>query len=127
MKYYAQYNHTTGELSKANVKCLNAEVDNIEISEEVFNSFDKYVYDNGNIVLDADYEHKQAVKNAEIRIKELKAELIASDYVANKLIEAYALNDMELFEVYRAKYKDKIEERKKIRAKIDELEEMING
>lgn len=127
MKYYAQYNHTTGELSKANVKCLNTEVDNIEISEEVFNSFDKYVYDNGNIVLDADYEHKQVVKNAKARIEELKAQLVASDYVANKLIEAYALNDMELFEMYRAKYKDKIEERKAIRAKIDELEEMING
>lgn len=61
------------------------------------------------------------------RISELKAQLVASDYVANKLIEAYALNDMELFEMYRAKYKDKIEERKEIRAKIDELEEMING
>ena len=29
--------------------------------------------------------------------------------------------------MYRAKYKDKIEERKAIRAEIDELEEMING
>lgn len=127
MKYYAQYNHTTGELSKANVRCLNKEVDNIEISEEVFNSFDKYVYDNGNIVLDADYEHKQAVKNAEIRIKELKAQLVATDYIANKLIEAYAVRDYDNFDMYTAKYKDKIQERKEIRAMIDELEEIING
>lgn len=66
-------------------------------------------------------------ETAQEKISELKAQLVASDYVANKLIEAYALNDMELFEMYRAKYKDKIEERKAIRAKIDELEEMING
>ena len=59
------------------------------------------------------------------RIAELKAQLVASDYVANKLIEAYALNDMELFETYRTKYKDKIQERKEMRAKIDELEEML--
>lgn len=70
---------------------------------------------------------KPAKEIAQEKIAELKAQLIASDYVANKLIEAYALNDMELFEMYRAKYKDKIEERKAIRAKIDELEEMING
>ena len=62
---------------------------------------------------------------AQSRIGELKAQLVASDYVANKLIEAYALNDMELFEMYRTKYKDKIQERKEIRAKIDELEEML--
>jgi hypothetical protein len=68
-----------------------------------------------------------AKETAQEKIAELKAQLVASDYVANKLIEAYALNDMELFEMYRAKYKDKIEERKAIRAKIDELEEIING
>lgn len=68
-----------------------------------------------------------AKETAETQIAELKAQLVASDYVANKLIEAYALNDMELFEMYRAKYKNKIEERKAMRAKIDELEEMING
>lgn len=70
---------------------------------------------------------KPAKETAQEKITELKAQLVATDYVANKLIEAYALNDMELFEMYRAKYKDKIEERKAIRAKIDELEEMING
>lgn len=70
---------------------------------------------------------KPAKEKAQEKIAELKAQLVASDYVANKLIEAYALNDMELFEMYRAKYKDKIQERKEIRAMIDELEEIING
>ena len=50
MKYYAQYNHTTGELSKANVKCLNVEIDNIEISKELFDNFDKCSYQDGQIV-----------------------------------------------------------------------------
>ena len=55
MKYYAQYNHTTGELSKANVKCLNAEVDNIEISKEWFENFDKCSYQDGQIVYNPDW------------------------------------------------------------------------
>ena len=87
----------------------------------------EYVSHNGEYKPKAEVEALLHRENTESQIAELKAELIASDYVANKLIEAYALNDMELFEMYRAKYKDKIEERKVIRAKIDELEEMING
>lgn len=87
----------------------------------------EYVSHNGEYKPKAEVEALLHRENTESQIAELKAQLVASDYVANKLIEAYALNDMELFEMYRAKYKDKIEERKAIRAKIDELEEMING
>lgn len=87
----------------------------------------EYVSHNGEYKPKAEVEALLHRESVESQIAELKAQLVASDYVANKLIEAYALNDMELFEMYRAKYKDKIEERKAIRAKIDELEEMING
>ena len=87
----------------------------------------EYVFHNGEYKPKAEVEALLHRESIESQIAELKAQLVASDYVANKLIEAYALNDMELFEMYRAKYKDKIEERKAIRAKIDELEEMING
>ena len=70
---------------------------------------------------------KPAKEIAQEKISELKSQLVASDYVANKLIEAYALKDYDSFDMYTAKYKDKILERKEIRAKIDELEEMVNG
>ena len=61
------------------------------------------------------------------RIEQLKAELVATDYVVLKLSEAQALGDTELYEAYKTKYSDKIQERKEIRAMIDELEEVING
>ena len=60
MKYYAQYNHTTGELSKANVKCLNEGFENIEISKEIFDDFENYAWVNGEITFDPNFEHRQA-------------------------------------------------------------------
>ena len=59
------------------------------------------------------------------RIEQLKAELVATDYVVLKLSEAQALGDTELYEAYKTKYSNKIQERKEIRAMIDELEETL--
>lgn len=59
MKYYAQYNNLTLELSKSNCVCLNEEVENIEIGEEVYNNFDDYKYDNGQIIEKSEEEKKQ--------------------------------------------------------------------
>lgn len=58
MKYYAIYNTQTEQLSKAQCKCLNSECINIEVSEDVYNNLDKYIYQNEQIVLDPDYEAK---------------------------------------------------------------------
>ena len=68
-----------------------------------------------------------AKETAQEKISELKAELVASDYVALKMSEAIALNDAELLGLLKVKYKDKLEERQAIRNRIDELEEIING
>ena len=66
-------------------------------------------------------------ENTESQIAELKAQLVASDYVALKMSEAIALNDAELLGLLKVKYKDKLEERQAIRNRIDELEETLNG
>ena len=65
MKYYAIYNTQTGQLSKAQCKCLNTECINIEISKGVYDNLEKFIYQDGEIVLDPDYEAKQAQAEAE--------------------------------------------------------------
>lgn len=46
-------------------KCLNAEISNIEVEEEVYNNIEKYIWDGTNLVLDPEYEDKQAQKERE--------------------------------------------------------------
>ena len=65
MKYYAIYNTQTEQLSKAQCRCLNKEVQNIEITKYVYDNFDKYTYLDGRIVLDVEYELKQKSKEQE--------------------------------------------------------------
>lgn len=59
MKYYAIYNTKTQELSKAQCRCLNAEVENIEITKEVYDNLEKYIYQDGELVLNPNYEAEQ--------------------------------------------------------------------
>lgn len=65
MKYYAHYNTETNELSKAQCKCIDDNVINIEIGEEVYNNFERYIYQNGEIVINPNYEAEQAQKERE--------------------------------------------------------------
>ena len=46
-------------------KCLNAEISNIEVEEEVYNNIEKYIWDGTNLVLDPEYEAKEAQKERE--------------------------------------------------------------
>lgn len=62
MKYYAQYNTLTGDLSKAQCKCLNEEFLNIEIDKHIYDDFEKYIYQEGEIVLNPNYEAEQQAK-----------------------------------------------------------------
>lgn len=65
MKYYAIYNTKTEELSKAQCRCLNAECINMEISKEVYDNLDKYIYQDGELVLNPNYETEQQAKEQE--------------------------------------------------------------
>ena len=64
MTYYAfiQDNkiNGTGECPVA-----NEEIANFEITEEVYNNIDHYIWDGSDVVLDPDYDEKQAQKEAE--------------------------------------------------------------
>ena len=65
MKYYAIYNTKTEELSKAQCRCLNAECVNIEVSKEVYDNLKKYIYQDGKLVLNPNYEAEQEAKEQE--------------------------------------------------------------
>ena len=65
MKYYAIYNTKTEELSKAQCRCLNAECINMEVSKEVYDNLEKYIYQNGELVLNPNYEAEQEAKEQE--------------------------------------------------------------
>lgn len=41
---------------------LNEEIANFEITEEVYNNIDHYIWDGSDVVLDPDYDEKQAIK-----------------------------------------------------------------
>lgn len=62
--YYAfiQNNKINGT---GQVECLNSDVQNIEITEEVYNDIDRYIWDGEAIILDPDYEEKQRQKERE--------------------------------------------------------------
>ena len=65
MKYYAIYNTKMQELSKAQCRCLNEECINIEISKEVFDNFVKYIYQDGELIVNPNYEVEQQAKEQE--------------------------------------------------------------
>lgn len=55
MKYYAQYNKNNGDLYKANCRCVSDFIENIEISQDVYDNLEKYMYKNGEIVENPEY------------------------------------------------------------------------
>ena len=46
-------------------KCLNDDILNVEVDEEIYNNIEKYIYQDGEIILDPDYEAKEAQKEKE--------------------------------------------------------------
>ena len=46
-------------------KCLNENILNIEVTEEIFNNIEKYIYQDGEVVLNPNYEQEQEAKEKE--------------------------------------------------------------
>ena len=50
-------------------RCLNEDVQNLEVSEELYNAFNEnpemYVYSNGEVIIDPDYEEHEAQREKE--------------------------------------------------------------
>lgn len=60
MKYYAIYDEGTNELTRSN--CIINNMICVEVTEEVYNELEKYIYDNGSIVLNPNYDKEQEEK-----------------------------------------------------------------
>lgn len=65
MKNYAIYNTKTEELSKAQCRCLNAECINMEVSKNVYDNLEKYIYQDGGLIVNPNYETEQQAKEQE--------------------------------------------------------------
>lgn len=63
----AYYFHIKNEQinGRGQCKCLNDDIVNIEVNEEIYNNIEKYIYQDDKIVLDPDYEAKQTQKECE--------------------------------------------------------------
>jgi hypothetical protein len=59
--YYA-YIENNGINGLGLVECLDTNVQNIEITEEVYNNIDRYIWNGTEIILDPDYDEKQRQK-----------------------------------------------------------------
>ena len=70
MTYYAHINTIDNSIGKGQVPCVGDNLVCIEITEEVYNNIDHYVYIDGEIILDPNYEDKQRFKERQ-RLNEL--------------------------------------------------------
>ena len=62
MTYYAHINTADNSIGKGQCPVSGNNVVCLEISEEVFNNIDRYIYNGTELILDPDYEEKQAIK-----------------------------------------------------------------
>ena len=85
--FYIQDNKIIG---KGQAKLLNG--DNIEVSQEVYDESEKYIYQDGEIVINPNYEAEQAQKEKE-RIQELF--MTRSDFF-DGTIDAWGVGEDEL-------------------------------
>ena len=64
MAYYI-YIENSQIQGKGQAKILNETFLNVEVDEDVYNEIEKYIWDGADLVLDPDYEEKQARKERE--------------------------------------------------------------
>lgn len=65
MTYYAIINTIDNTIGVGQCPCEGNNIVCLEISEEVYNNIDRYIYNGTELILDPDYEQKQAQKERE--------------------------------------------------------------
>lgn len=106
-KYYAHIENDIlvgrGQVIVDNTLC-------IEVTKDIYDNIDKYIYKDGEIILDPDYEKKQEEKRKQEEANLIKEQLDALDL---KSIRAIRSNDTEYIQKYEAEAKvlrDKLKE-----------------
>ena len=77
-KYYAHINLLDNSIGKGQCPCSGENIVCLEITQEVYDNIEKYIYVDGELVLDPDYEEKQRKKEEE-RIAQLT--MTALDFI----------------------------------------------
>lgn len=116
-KYYAHISLLDNSIGKGQCPCLGENIVCVEITQEVYDNIDKYIYQSGELIYDEDWEEKQKQKEREIEISKIKSQLDSLDF---KSIRAIRAKDTEYIDKYEA-------EAVVLRNKIKELEKKING
>ncbi len=108
------------------LECLNEDILNIEISEELYNDFiknpNKYIYQNNEIVNNPNYANEQYQQEILQQIEQIKAQL---DNLDSKRIRAVCENeikDSQTGETWLEYYNSKIIP---LRDKLNELSENL--
>ena len=103
MTYYAHIDIHNDVITGSECPCISENIECIEISEEIYNNIDHYIWDGTELIEDPDYEEKQAEK------------------------ERQRLNMLSLTkrEVFLALYRDKGVTPEQIKAQISNPEALI--
>ena len=72
---YYTYIENNGINGIGQCECLNEEIQNIEITEEVYNNIDRYIWNGTEIILDPDYDEKQKQKERQAKNKEIDSKI----------------------------------------------------
>lgn len=91
MKYYVFIQNDKIN-SVGQCRCINDDILNIEITEEIYNNIEKYTYKDGEIVINENYEQEQQEKE-QARIQELF--MTRSDFF-DGTIDAWGVGEDEL-------------------------------
>lgn len=93
----------------------SSDVQNIEVSEQVYNNAQQfgsnyYIYSNGEIILNPNYEQEQLIKQKQARIEEIKEELNELDLKSIRSIRANETDRISQYEQEAQTLRDELNE-----------------
>lgn len=110
-------------IGSGEVECLNNEILNIEVTEELYNDFknapDKYIYMNKNVIVNPDYKTKKAQENIKNQIEEIKTELNNLDTKRIRAVCENEVKDSETGQTWLEYYNEQVLE---LREKLNSLD-----
>ncbi len=105
---------------KGQCECTGEDTFSIEITEKVYNNLDHYIYLNGQIILNPNYEQEQLIKQKQTQIEEIKHELDELDLKSIRSIRANETDRISQYEQEAQTLRDELNE---LISEINELEE----
>lgn len=110
-------------IGSGEVECLNNEILNIEVTEDLYNNFknttDKYIYRDKNIIVNPDYKTKKAQENIQNQIEEIKTELNKLDTKRIRAVCENEVKDSETGQTWLEYYNEQVLE---LREKLNSLD-----